>query len=44
MAKFKRKKSRRSIRCSCCTPYRWRGNGKGRFKPKEEAIRRDKGD
>lgn len=37
---FKRGKSRRSIKCSHCTQHRWLGNRKGRFKAKEEAIRR----
>ena len=27
---FKRKKSRRSVRCTICTKYRWRGNGNGK--------------
>jgi hypothetical protein len=27
---FKRKKSKRSVRCTLCTTYRWRGNSKGR--------------
>ena len=33
---FKRKKTRRNIRCSICTPHRWKGNHNGRFKEKEE--------
>lgn len=32
---FKRRKSKRSIRCSICTPHRWKGNGKDRFKAKD---------
>ena len=28
---FKRKKSKRSVRCTLCTQHRWRGNGNGRF-------------
>jgi hypothetical protein len=27
----KRKKSRRSVRCTLCTPHRWIGNHKERF-------------
>jgi hypothetical protein len=38
MSHWKRKKCRRSILCSICTPYRWRGNSLGglmpRFKPR----------
>jgi len=29
--KFKRKKCRRSVRCTMCTPDRWKGNHKDRF-------------
>jgi hypothetical protein len=32
MANFKRKKSKRSIRCGMCTQYRWRGNDSERFR------------
>lgn len=32
---YKRKKTRRNVRCTLCTPHRWRGNGKDRFKAKE---------
>jgi hypothetical protein len=39
MANFKRRKSRRSIRCTLCTPHRWRGNSRDRFKPRERAAR-----
>lgn len=35
MANFKRKRCRRSVRCTMCTDVRWKGNGKDRFKPKE---------
>jgi len=27
----KRKKSKRSVRCTICTPHRWKGNSKERF-------------
>lgn len=37
MAHFKRRKSRRIVRCTLCTPNRWRGNAKGRFKDRVEA-------
>lgn len=43
MTHHKRKKTRRSIKCSLCTPYRWRGNARGRFKEKDaEKIERFK--
>lgn len=35
-------KRRRSVRCTLCTPYRWMGNGKGRFKPRDEQEMRDR--
>jgi hypothetical protein len=41
MANFKRRKSRRIVRCTMCTPYRWQGNGKGRFKTRD-VIARDR--
>ncbi len=34
MANYKRKKSKRSVRCTLCTSYRWFGNAKGRCKSK----------
>jgi hypothetical protein len=40
MANFKRGKSRRRVRCTLCTPNRWKGNRKGRLKPKDEAADR----
>lgn len=39
--KFKRKKTKRRVRCTLCTPHRWMGNAKGRFKAKEEARRKE---
>ena len=36
---FKRKKSKRSVRCTLCTPVRWMGNRKGRRKDREKARR-----
>lgn len=32
----KRKKTKRRVKCTMCTPYRWRGNNSGRFKEKEQ--------
>jgi len=38
MANFKRGKTKRSVRCTLCTPHRWMGNNKGRFKDREEIL------
>lgn len=35
-------KRRRSVRCTLCTPHRWMGNAKGRFKAKDEREMRDR--
>jgi hypothetical protein len=35
VANFKRKRCRRSVRCTLCTADRWKGNGKDRFKVKD---------
>lgn len=40
MANHKRKKSKRSVKCTLCTPHRWMGNSVGRNKPKEQALRK----
>lgn len=40
MANFKRKKTKRSVRCTLCTPLKWLGNNKGR-KPAEVSANRD---
>lgn len=32
MANFKRQKTKRRVRCTLCTSYRWMGNNKGRRK------------
>lgn len=32
----KRKKCKRSVRCTMCTQNRWRGNNKDRFKAKDQ--------
>lgn len=37
MANFKRKKSKRQVRCTLCTSYSWLGNHKERHR---RAIRR----
>lgn len=37
MAHFKRKRSKRSVKCTMCTQYRWYGNNSGRMKPKYAA-------
>jgi len=36
----KRKKSKRSVKCTMCTQHRWMGNSAGRRKPKEQAKRK----
>lgn len=33
----KRHKSKRSVRCTLCTPNRWRGNSRERFKARHVA-------
>ena len=35
---YKRKKSKRQVRCTGCTEHRWRGNAVGRFKPQDEVV------
>ena len=41
---FRRRRPRRSVRCTLCTPARWRGNSAdkwcGRHKPKENDLRK----
>jgi hypothetical protein len=39
VANFRRNKTRKQVRCTLCTPNRWRGNSAGRFREKEEAER-----
>jgi hypothetical protein len=41
MAHHKRKKSKRSVRCTICTTHRWSGNTKGRFKRKYEVRKKE---
>ena len=38
----KRKKSRRQVRCTLCTPHRWLGNATGRMKRRDELARLDR--
>lgn len=40
MANHKRKKSKRSVKCTMCTTHRWFGNHKGRRTDKENAKRK----
>lgn len=40
MANHKRKKSKRTVKCTMCTTHRWFGNNKGRVKNKEAAKRK----
>jgi len=39
--KHKRKKSKKSVKCTICTPYRWLGNSKDRFKHKDRESKAD---
>jgi len=39
MANYKRKRSRRQVRCTLCTPHRWKGNRGERFKAGQRANR-----
>ncbi len=39
---FKRKKTKRRVKCTLCTKYRWLGNNKGRSKIKYEMMKEDK--
>ena len=39
MANFKRRRSKRSVRCTLCTPYRWMGNTKERVKAKDRSAK-----
>lgn len=34
-------KRRRQVRCTLCTPDRWKGNASDRFKHKEAQLRRE---
>lgn len=37
---FKRKKTKRQVRCTLCTADRWKGNAKDRRPDREKAARR----
>lgn len=37
--KFKRKKTRRQVRCTLCTPYRWMGNREERRPVRDRRAR-----
>ena len=39
MANYKRRRSRRQVRCTLCTPWRWRGNGKERLPHRDRRNR-----
>jgi hypothetical protein len=39
MANFKRHKTKRNVRCTMCTQYRWMGNGKDRTRFKAASRR-----
>lgn len=41
MANFKRKKPKRNVKCTICTPHRWMGNSRDRFKHKDYRRGRD---
>jgi hypothetical protein len=38
MANFKRKKSKRQVKCTICTTHRWKGNSKDRFKKADKSA------
>lgn len=39
---YKRKKSRRNVRCTICTTHRWKGNAAGRRSDMMVSDRRDR--
>ena len=41
MANFKRKKTKRNVRCTICTSYRWMGNKLDKQKPKYRRTRKN---
>lgn len=41
MANHKRKKSKRNVKCTLCTPHRWLGNHKERTKAKERSRKKE---
>lgn len=42
MANFKRQRCKRQVRCTLCTPHRWRGNNSQRTPQRQVAENRDK--
>ena len=40
---FKRKKSKRSVRCTMCTQHRWRGNSKSRKSVRDQRQEQETG-
>lgn len=38
---FKKRKTKRNVRCTLCTPNKWKGNNAGRFKSKEEYTKKE---
>ncbi len=42
MNKKKMHKPRKQVRCTLCTPWRWMGNAKDRFKRKDRLTKYDK--
>ena len=38
--KYRRRKCKRNVRCTICTDHRWLGNNTGRFKRKEEELKK----
>ena len=40
MANFKRAKTKRNVRCTLCTPFRWMGNSTKRAKAKYLSAKR----
>jgi hypothetical protein len=41
MANFKRKSTKRRVKCTRCTQHRWMGNNSGRFKIKDKTKDND---
>lgn len=41
MANHKRKKSKRTVKCTLCTTHRWKGNGKDRFPFRDKRAKID---
>ncbi len=41
MANYRRKKSKRKVKCTMCTPHRWYGNSSNRHKSKEQSKKKE---